>query len=173
MSIWKYREWTKEQLIEEIEKLNSKIHSLIGEKGAYKAKVTKEIKERERKIKDKEISIEEKINFLNNNNYDELRKQKDEIIKEHSELYKKQNEYMRKCNEDFENGKQEIINKLSEELIRWTEEYDIDNERSQGYLIGINKAKKIIKENLINTQEEKVKKVLNEIYKIGGNEYVK
>lgn len=93
--------------------------------------------------------IERKENFLKNTNIENLRIEKQNIDELRRKVERNDDANRKQLSDDFELMKQQIIDKLSEELIRWTEEYDVDNERSQGYMIGINKAKKIIKENMI------------------------
>ena len=109
--------------------------------------------------------IKEKEEFLKNTNIESLRIEKQKIDKLRREVEENDDINRKQLSDDFELIKQQIIDKLSEELIRWTEEYDIDNERSQGYMIGINKAKKIIKENMIfklKTKSARLMRLLKE-----------
>ena len=138
-----------EELQEEVKKWKSKYQSQVGKMGAYKTKVQKEVLEREQMVKWKEEELRRKEDFLKNTNIESLRIEKQKIDKLRREVEQNDDTNRKQLSDDFELIKQQIIDKLSEELIRWTEEYDIDNERSQGYIIGINKAKKIIKENMI------------------------
>ena len=116
-------------------------------------------------VKWKEEELKEKEDFLKNTNIESLRIEKQEIDELRRKVEQNDDINRKQLSDDFELIKQQIIDKLSEELIRWTEEYDIDNERSQGYMIGINKAKKIIKENMIfklKTKSARLMRLLKE-----------
>lgn len=159
------REMSVEELQEEIEKWKSKYKSQVSKMGAYKTKVQKEVLDREKMVKWKEEELKEKEDFLKNTNIESLRIEKQKIDELRREVEKNDDINRKQLSDDFELIKQQIIDKLSEELIRWTEEYDIDNERSQGYMIGINKAKKIIKENMIfklKTKSARLMRLLKE-----------
>ena len=166
------KEMSKEELQEEVKKLQeeaekwkSKYQSQVGKMGAYKTKVQQEIRDREFRLKWKEEEIERKENFFKNTNIETLRIEKQNIEELRSKVEENDDINRKQLSDDFELMKQQIIDKLSEELIRWTEEYDIDNERSQGYMIGINKAKKIIKENMIfklKTKSARLMRLLKE-----------
>ena len=154
-----------EELQEEVEKWKSKYKSQTGKMGAYKKKVQQEVLEREQMVKWKEEELKEKEDFLKNTNIESLRIEKQKIDELRREVEQNDDINRKQLSDDFELIKQQIIDKLSEELIRWTEEYDIDNERSQGYMIGINKAKKIIKENMIfklKTKSARLMRLLKE-----------
>ena len=113
----------------------------------------------------KEEKLKEKEDFLKNTNIESLRIEKQKIDELRRKVEQNDDINRKQLSDDFELIKQQIIDKLSEELIRWTEEYDIDNERSQGYMIGINKAKKIIKENMIfklKTKSARLMRLLKE-----------
>ena len=138
-----------EELQQEVKKWKSKYQSQVGKMGAYKTKVQKEVLDREQMVKWKEEALKAKEDFLKNTNIESLRIEKQKIDELRRKVEQNDDINRKQLSDDFELIKQQIIDKLSEELIRWTEEYDIDNERSQGYMIGINKAKKIIKENMI------------------------
>lgn len=142
-------------LKEQVELWKQKYRSQCGKMGAYKAEVAKEVREREEKIKWKEYEIERKENFLQNNNYEDLKEKREDIDKLKREVEKNDFNNRKQLEKDFEDMKEQIINELSQELIRWTEENDVDNQRSQGYIIGINKAKKIVRENMKFTLKEK------------------
>ena len=129
--------------------MTQKYKSQCSKMGGYKTKVAKEVREREQKLKWTEDRIDEKIKFLEANNYEDFKVKQDNIDKLKREVEQRDRENRDSLKENFEKSKQNIIDELSKELIRWTEENDIDNQRSQGYVIGINKAKKIIKEKLI------------------------
>lgn len=131
-----------------------KFNSQCSKMGGYKAKVTKEVREREKQLKWKEDEINRKIQFLENNNYESLEQKNKELFDLENRIRSVYYANRRQLQDDFEKSKEQIINELSKELIRWTEENDIDNQRSQGYLIGINKAKKIIKEEMIFNLKE-------------------
>lgn len=159
------KEMSVEELQEEIEKWKSKYKSQVSKMGAYKTKVQKEVLDREKMVKWKEEELKEKEDFLKNTNIESLRIEKQKIDELRREVEKNDDINRKQLSDDFELIKQQIIDKLSEELIRWTEEYDIDNERSQGYMIGINKAKKIIKENMIfklKTKSARLMRLLKE-----------
>ena len=143
------REMSVEELQQEVKKWKSKYQSQVGKMGAYKTKVQREVLDREQMVKWKEEELKEKEDFLKNTNIESLRIEKQKIEELRTKVEQNDDTNRKQLSDDFELIKQQIIDKLSEELIRWTEEYDIDNERSQGYMIGINKAKKIIKENMI------------------------
>lgn len=165
MMWWKYKDLSREELIKIIEEQSHKIRCFAGEKGSYKAKVTKEVKEREQRIKDKEELIASKIKFLEENNYESLKEEKKQNLKLRDEAERLDEENRKQLEILFNNSKEEIIKQLSDELIRWTEEFDISTEKSQGYLIGINKAKKIIKENLkfkLDNKSIAIKRILGE-----------
>ena len=133
--------------------------------GAYKTKVQREVLDREKMVRWKEEALKEKEDFLKNTNIESLRIEKQKIDELRREVEQNDDINRKQLSDDFELIKQQIIDKLSEELIRWTEEYDIDNERSQGYMIGINKAKKIIKENMIfklKTKSARLMRLLKE-----------
>lgn len=151
-------------LKKQVEDWKHKYQSQCSKMGAYKAKVTKEIREREQDIEWREKKIEEKLEFIKNNNYDDLYKERQEIADLRRKVEKNDEENREQIKKDFEEMKQEIIDELSKELIRWTEENDIDNQRSQGYLIGINKAKKIIKEKMqlkLKNKSIRIERILN------------
>ena len=143
------KEMSKEELQEEVKKWKSKYKSQVGKMGAYKTKMQREVLDREQMVKWKEEALKEKEDFLKNTNIESLRIEKQKIDELRRKVEQNDDINRKQLSDDFELMKQQIIDKLSEELIRWTEEYDVDNERSQGYMIGINKAKKIIKENMI------------------------
>ena len=154
-----------EELQQEVEKWKSKYQSQVGKMGAYKTKVQKEVLDREKMVKWKEEALKEKEDFLKNTNIESLRIEKQKIDELRRKVEQNDDINRKQLSDDFELIKQQIIDKLSEELIRWTEEYDIDNERSQGYMIGINKAKKIIKENMIfklKTKSARLMRLLKE-----------
>ena len=159
------RKMSAEELQEEVEKWKSKYQSQVGKMGAYKTKVQQEVLEREKMVKWKEEELKEKEDFLKNTNIESLRIEKQKIDELRRKVEQNDDINRKQLSDDFELIKQQIIDKLSEELIRWTEEYDIDNERSQGYMIGINKAKKIIKENMIfklKTKSARLMRLLKE-----------
>lgn len=137
------------------EEWESKFRSQCSKMGAYKAQVTRDVKDRERMLDWREEALEEKKKFLENNNYESLNKEKEEIIELRRKVEENDDKNREQLKKDFEDAKQEIIDELSKELIRWTEENDIDNQRSQGYVIGINKAKKVIREKMIFNLETK------------------
>ena len=159
------REMSVEELQQEVKKWKSKYQSQVSKMGAYKAKVQREVLEREQMVKWKEEALKEKEDFLKNTNIESLRIEKQKIDELRRKVEQNDDINRKQLSDDFELIKQQIIDKLSEELIRWTEEYDIDNERSQGYMIGINKAKKIIKENMIfklKTKSARLMRLLKE-----------
>ena len=143
------KEMSAEELQEEVKKWKSKYKSQVGKMGAYKTKMQREVLDREQMVKWKEEALKEKEDFLKNTNIESLRIEKQNIDELRRKVEQNDDINRKQLSDDFELMKQQIIDKLSKELIRWTEEYDVDNERSQGYMIGINKAKKIIKENMI------------------------
>lgn len=159
------KEMSVEELQQEVEKWKSKYKSQVGKMGAYKTKVQREVLEREQIVKWEEEKLKEREEFLKNTNIESLRIEKQKIDKLRRKVEENDDINRKQLSDDFELIKQQIIDKLSEELIRWTEEYDIDNERSQGYMIGINKAKKIIKENMIfklKTKSARLMRLLKE-----------
>ena len=159
------REMSVEELQQEVKKWKSKYQSQVGKMGAYKTKVQREVLDREQMVKWKEEELRRKEDFLKNTNIESLRIEKQKIDELRREVEQNDDINRKQLSDDFELIKQQIIDKLSEELIRWTEEYDIDNERSQGYMIGINKAKKIIKENMIfklKTKSARLMRLLKE-----------
>ena len=159
------REMSAEELQEEVEKWKSKYKSQVSKMGAYKTKVQREVLCREQMVKWKEEALKEKEDFLKNTNIESLRIEKQKIDELRRKVEQNDDINRKQLSDDFELIKQQIIDKLSEELIRWTEEYDIDNERNQGYMIGINKAKKIIKENMIfklKTKSARLMRLLKE-----------
>ena len=159
------KEMSAEELQEEVEKWKSKYKSQVSKMGAYKTKVQREVLNREQMVKLKEEELKEKEDFLKNTNIESLRIEKQKIDELRRKVEQNDDTNRKQLSDDFELIKQQIIDKLSEELIRWTEEYDIDNERSQGYMIGINKAKKIIKENMIfklKTKSARLMRLLKE-----------
>ena len=160
------REMSVEELQQEVKKWKSKYQSQVGKMGAYKSKVQQEVLDREKMVRWKEEALKEKEDFLKNTNIESLRIEKQKIDELRRKVEQNDDINRKQLSDDFELIKQQIIDKLSEELIRWTEEYDIDNERSQGYMIGINKAKKIIKENMIfklKTKSARLMRLLKEI----------
>ena len=153
------------------EEWKHKYQSQCSKMGAYKSKVSKEVRDREKVVKWKEKQIKQKEEFLKNNNYEDIYKEANRITDLRREVENNDDINRKQLENDFEIIKQEIIDELSKELIRWTEENDIDNQRSQGYVIGINKAKKIIREKMIfklNTKSARMERVLNE-YNSNGN----
>ena len=159
------REMSAEELQQEVKKWKSKYKSQVGKMGAYKREVQQEVLDREKMVKWKEEELKEKEEFLKNTNIESLRIEKQKIDELRRKVEQNDDINRKQLSDDFELIKQQIIDKLSEELIRWTEEYDIDNERSQGYMIGINKAKKIIKENMIfklKTKSARLMRLLKE-----------
>lgn len=154
-----------EELQKEVEEWKSKYKSQVSKMGAYKTKVQREVLNREQMVKWKEEELKEKEDFLKNTNIESLRIEKQKIDELRRKVEQNDDTNRKQLSDDFELIKQQIIDKLSEELIRWTEEYDIDSERSQGYMIGINKAKKIIKENMIfklKTKSARIMRLLKE-----------
>lgn len=135
--------WKKEAI-----EMTRRYKSQCSKMGGYKTKVAKEVREREQELKWTEERIDDKIKFLEANNYEDFKAKQDNIDKLRREVEQRDRENRDSLRENFEKSKQNIIDELSKELIRWTEENDIDNLRSQGYVIGINKAKKIIREKL-------------------------
>ena len=159
------KEMSVEELQQEVEKWKSKYKSQVSKMGAYKTKVQREVLNREQMVKWKEEELKEKEDFLKNTNIESLRIEKQKIDELRRKVEQNDDTNRKQLSDDFELIKQQIIDKLSEELIRWTEEYDIDNERSQGYMIGINKAKKIIKENMVfklKTKSARLMRLLQE-----------
>ena len=159
------KEMSVEELQQEVEKWKSKYKSQVSKMGAYKTKVQREVLDREKMVRWKEEALKEKEDFLKNTNIESLRMEKQKIDELRRKVEQNDDINRKQLSDDFELIKQQIIDKLSEELIRWTEEYDIDNERSQGYMIGINKAKKIIKENMIfklKTKSARLMRLLEE-----------
>ena len=159
------KEMSVEELQQEVKKWKSKYQSQVGKMGAYKTKVQQEVLDREKMVRWKEEALKEKEDFLKNTNIESLRMEKQKIDELRRKVEQNDDINRKQLSDDFELIKQQIIDKLSEELIRWTEEYDIDNERSQGYMIGINKAKKIIKENMIfklKTKSARLMRLLKE-----------
>ena len=159
------KEMSVEELQQEVKKWKSKYQSQVGKMGAYKTKVQREVLDREKMVRWKEEALKEKEDFLKNTNIESLRMEKQKIDELRRKVEQNDDINRKQLSDDFELIKQQIIDKLSEELIRWTEEYDIDNERSQGYMIGINKAKKIIKENMIfklKTKSARLMRLLKE-----------
>ena len=159
------KEMSAEELQEEVEKWKSKYKSQVSKMGAYKTKVQREVLNREQMVKWKEEELKEKEDFLKNTNIESLHIEKQKIDELRRKVEQNDDINRKQLSDDFELIKQQIIDKLSEELIRWTEEYDIDSERSQGYMIGINKAKKIIKENMIfklKTKSARLMRLLKE-----------
>lgn len=138
-----------ELLKNQVELWKGKYRSQTSRMGAYKTKIQKEVKEREDAVEWKEKAIERDKKFLEENNFEDLEKEYNKIyeLKRKVEHYDYENR--KQLEDDFKDIKNKIIDELSKELVRWTEEKDIDNQRSQGYLIGITKAKKIIKENFV------------------------
>ena len=158
-------EMSVEELQQEVKKWKSKYQSQVSKMGAYKTKVQREVLNREIMVRWKEEALKEKEDFLKNTNIESLRIEKQKIDELRRKVEQNDDINRKQLSDDFELIKQQIIDKLSEELIRWTEEYDIDNERSQGYMIGINKAKKIIKENMIfklKTKSARLMRLLKE-----------
>ena len=165
MNIEELQEEVK-KLQEEAENWKSKYKSQVSKMGGYKTKVQREVLNREQMVKWKEKEIERREDFLKNTNIESLRIEKQNIDELRRKVEQNDDTNRKQLSDDFKLMKQQIIDKLSEELIRWTEEYDIDNERSQGYMIGINKAKKIIKENMIfklKTKSARLMRLLEEI----------
>ena len=159
------KEMSVEELQQEVKKWKSKYQSQVGKMGAYKTKVQREVLDREKMVRWEEEALKEKEDFLKNTNIESLRIEKQKIDELRRKVEQNDDINRKQLSDDFELIKQQIIDKLSEELIRWTEEYDIDNERSQGYMIGINKAKKIIKENMIfklKTKSARLMRLLKE-----------
>ena len=159
------KEMSVEELQQEVKKWKSKYQSQVCKMGAYKTKVQQEVLDREKMVRWKEEELKEKEDFLKNTNIESLRIEKQKIDELRRKVEQNDDTNRKQLSDDFELIKQQIIDKLSEELIRWTEEYDIDSERSQGYMIGINKAKKIIKENMIfklKTKSARLMRLLKE-----------
>lgn len=138
-----------ELLKNQVELWKSKYRSQTSRMGAYKTKIQKEVKEREDAVEWKEKAIERDKKFLEENNFEDLEKEYNKIYELKRKVEHYDDENRKQLEDDFKDIKNKIIDELSKELVRWTEENDIDNQRSQGYLIGINKAKKIIKENFV------------------------
>ena len=164
------KEMSAEELQEEVEKWKSKYKSQVSKMGAYKTKVQREVLDREKMVRWKEEALKEKEDFLKNTNIESLRMEKQKIDELRRKVEQNDDINRKQLSDDFELIKQQIIDKLSEELIRWTEEYDIDSERSQGYMIGINKAKKIIKENMIFKLKTKSARLMRLLKESGSNE---
>ena len=158
-----------ELLKNQVELWKSKYRSQTSRMGAYKTKIQKEVKEREDAVEWKEKAIERDKKFLEENNFEDLEKEYNKIyeLKRKVEHYDYENR--KQLEDDFKDIKNKIIDELSKELIRWTEENDIDNQRSQGYLIGINKAKKIIKENFVFELKTRPLSLQGMLEKIGLN----
>lgn len=159
------KEMSVEELQQEVKKWKSKYQSQVSKMGAYKTKIQKEVKEREDAVKWKEKAIERDKKFLEENNFEDLEKEYNKIYELKSKVEHYDDENRKQLEDDFKDIKNKIIDELSKELVRWTEENDIDNQRSQGYLIGINKAKKIIKENMIfklKTKSARLMRLLKE-----------
>ena len=158
-----------ELLKNQVELWKNKYRSQTSKMGAYKTKVQKEVKEREDIVKWKEKAIERDKKFLEENYFEKLEKKYNEIHELKRKVEHNDYENRRQLEEDFKDIKNKIIDELSKELIRWTEENDIDNQRSQGYLIGINKAKKIIKENFVFELKARPLSLQGMLEKIGLN----
>ena len=113
----KMKEMSVEELQEEVKKWKSKYQSQVGKMGAYKTKVQKEVLEREQMVKWKEEELRRKEDFLKNTNIESLRIEKQKIDKLRREVEQNDDINRKQLSDDFELIKQQIIDKLSEELI--------------------------------------------------------
>ena len=125
-----------------------KYHQKCGEMGHYKQTTAKEVREREKIVESKERKLQQIEKTLDTTTYEKIIKKEEYLKKREVEIENIISERKWELDKKFNDAKEKIIDLLSKELINWTENYDIDNQRSQGYIIGINKAKKIIREEM-------------------------
>ena len=158
-----------ELMINEIAELSTKVRSLQAKLGYQLGKEVAKEKEELKKEKQKYINMQSdlteyewKKEQLNNIN---LRLEK--VREKENNYHEKETEGFKKCEEFVKENEKKIIDALSNELIRWTEENDIDNQRSQGYLIGINKAKKVVRETYESQTITSITNFNKHIYPLG------
>lgn len=140
-----------ENLQEEITQLREEKRHLTSSNNAYKGQITMKVNkavEHERwELEHKEKELQEKENILKEYNIDEL----EEKIKELKNSVKIITDLNEENKEIVQNVFEECKNKINEELTQEFERFsekDNDSDKTCGYLIGINKSKKIIRENL-------------------------
>ena len=157
-----------EKLRGQIEELNSlemekTIKGLVSENKSLKNKnnylkgsITREVNQR---LQHERIDLENKERELNNLRDDLEKKQKiinnfdiDELNTKIEELQNLNDAIIHSLPNSFDEIKEQIIKELTEEFERFSEK-DNNTDRTCGYLIGINKAKKIIREKLKVSKE--------------------
>ena len=160
-----------EKLREQIEKINlpkmektikdltHENKSLKGKNNYLKGSITREVNA---KLLSEKVILENKQKELNDLKYDLERKETiinnfdiSELNSKIKELDNLNEAIIESLPKSFDKIKGKIIQELSEEFERFSEKNSNDD-RACGYLIGINKAKKIIRENLkVNYKELK------------------
>lgn len=146
------RDDNTDMLINEIIELSTKVRSLQAKLGYRLNKEVELEKTRLRKEQNKYFNMQQDLKEYEwkKDRLDEINERELNISEKERNYTHKIREANEKCEEFIKNNEEIIIKALSDELIRWTEENDIDNQRSQGYVIGINKAKKVVRETYEN-----------------------
>lgn len=147
-----------EKMIDEIIELSHQVRSL---KASIGNKLRKETTDKKEEL-DREIRKYQKMQRTIEN-YEEkektvkdLKERQKEIIDKEINWFRKEQDNIDKCRNYIDECEETILKALDEEHIRYSDNYDMKEENNLGYLIGLKKAKKIIKETY--TQ--------NNIYKI-------
>lgn len=146
------RDDNTDMLINEIIELSTKVRSLQAKLGYRLNKEVELEKTRLRKEQNKYFNMQQDLKEYEwkKDRLDEINERELNISEKEQNYTHKIREANEKCEEFIKNNEKIIVKALSDELIRWTEENDIDNQRSQGYVIGINKAKKVVRETYEN-----------------------
>ena len=142
-----------------IKDLTDENKSLKGKNNYLKGSITREVNA---KLLSEKVILENKQKELNDLKYDLERKETiinnfdiSELNSKIKELDNLNTAIIESLPKSFDKIKGKIIQELSEEFERFSEKNSNDD-RACGYLIGINKAKKIIRENLkVNYKELK------------------
>ena len=155
----------KEEICKFLDKIAKKMYKLEKD---YKFIYNKLRREKD-KIKSEVINEKkEQIYALSNIEIrneirDEFHLKEQEIKKQLYALSEKEKKLKIIVLDQLENKRKELIKAIEDEWIRVSVEdkFDIDDERTRGYLIAIRKSKKIIDENFSNTDKSKILEIIN------------
>lgn len=149
-----------ELMITEIAELTTQVRSLQAKLGYRLGKEVEKEKEELKKEKQKYINMQNDLKEYEwkKEQLDYINSRLENVREKENNYSKKENEAYEKCKKFIKDNEKIIVDALSNELIRWTEENDIDNQRSLGYVIGIHKAKKVVKETF---EKETISSITN------------
>ena len=141
-----------DELISLIIELSHENNSL---KSSITSRVTFETREKRNELKKTIEEYKRKMCIMEDYEMKEfwsksIEEEKNKLREERQQLYNSQKEFKEK----IITTKNKVMESLDKEYIRYSDEYDMSNERNLGYLIGIKKTKKIIEESYCNLLDD-------------------